>query len=71
MIIGLIPQVQELVDSGRLHQFDGEWICKLPAEMQMAAAEKCMNGEPLTMMDDTSWSKNRVGASRSTTDEGI
>ena len=41
---GLTPEVQALIDSGKLHQFDGEWICRLRPESQMAAARKCIHG---------------------------
>lgn len=34
--------VRKLVDSGKLHEFDAEWISRLAIESQMAAAEKCM-----------------------------
>lgn len=38
----LIPEVQAFVDSGKLNDFDADWIQNLSANLQLAAAEKCM-----------------------------
>lgn len=40
----LVPEVAALIRDGKLPVHDGDWIKNLPAEMQMAAAEKCING---------------------------
>ena len=40
----LTPEVRELVETGKLHEFDGIWIAGVAPENQIAAAEKCMNG---------------------------
>lgn len=39
---GLIEELLPLVESGELHLFDAEWICRLTPAEQVAAAEKCM-----------------------------
>lgn len=40
----LTPEVQALVDSGRLHEWDAEVAARLLPENQMAWAEKCLSG---------------------------
>lgn len=41
----LHPDVLALVEQGKLHPFDAEWICNLPRVKQMAAARKCLSGD--------------------------
>lgn len=42
----LIPEVKELVRSGKLSAIDAEWIQNLPPDQQLASAEKCMKLDP-------------------------
>ncbi len=44
----LIPEVRALLNEGKLHEFDAEWIQRLKPESQLAAAMKCVNGPPVT-----------------------
>ncbi len=41
----LVPEVEALARQGKLHAFDLEWIERLPADKQLAAAEKCIRGD--------------------------
>ena len=41
----LDPAVLALVESGRLHEFDAEWIANLQRKSQWAAAMKCLKGD--------------------------
>lgn len=45
----MTPEVEELVKSGKLHEFDAQWIMWLQPDQQMAAALKCMRNFNVTM----------------------
>lgn len=55
----LIREVQELLDCNSLHLFDAEWIVRLKPESQLAAANKCIHGEILTVQSDWGVEDNR------------
>lgn len=58
-----MPEVQKLVDEGRLHAYDAEWIGNLQPEGQLAAAEKCMSSSPV--MDSDAWRQRfKIGAGK-------
>lgn len=42
----MIAEVVELLQAGRLNEFDAEWIARLRPEAQLAAAKKCMAKNP-------------------------
>lgn len=42
------PEILKLVASGKLHEFDAEWIGRLPPQNQLAAARKCMRNFGMT-----------------------
>lgn len=53
----LIKEVDELP---MLHQFDKEWICKLPPDKQMAAALKCIDLTNEVKMLNDNFVVNRI-----------
>lgn len=38
----LVPAVAALLASGKLHEFDAEWIGRLRPDSQLASAKKCI-----------------------------
>lgn len=49
---GIEDAVWDLVLNHKLHLFDAEWICKLPADKQMPAAAKCMGANATQYVSD-------------------
>lgn len=54
----LIPEVAELLRTGNLHEFDAEWISRMPPDKQLASALKC--GRPSPTFDAAEKAKSRV-----------
>lgn len=48
----LIPEVHEMFLAGKIHEFDAEWIGRLPTASQLASAKKCMAASPTMLAED-------------------